>query len=248
MEYVVLFARCVRWVALIALSAMSASYAQVPPRRPDAMDLLKNCPEGHRIEFVLPTATLYVEVHRLESVSLIDLFEKRGATCPSTPVQVDQIYLRGPPRQLKHEGGPGVVLSRLVVSEPPRKGLLVGPPITDDGGKHAGAWIEDWTDWPPKADPAAHIRRYRLHQPADDRADPVIDIICGGPAGRLRNCSPFTTYLFHDLGVHYQLIQPNLPIPEGAQNTSADPATEPGALLQFDSTLRLWLINLEHPR
>jgi hypothetical protein len=89
------------------------------------------------------------------------------------------------------------------------------------------------------------VRRYRLHQIPDARADTTIDITCGGPSGLLRNCSLFTTYFFHGFGVYYKLLQRDFPIPEGSQTVSTNPATEPGSLLQFDNALRSWLSGME---
>jgi hypothetical protein len=71
-----------------------------------------------------------------------------------------------------------------------------------------------------------------------------VSVGCAGRTGQ-RYCSVARYPRFAGLVIRYKLSQFKLPIPDSA---STDPATEPGAVLQFDQRLREWLVKVEHAR
>ena len=76
-----------------------------------------------------------------------------------------------------------------------------------------------------------------------------VRIDCGGGDTILRTCAKSTiagrSTPFD--GVHYDYIvsQSEIPIPDIATEYSTDPASEPGALLEFDSRFRAWFLTLK---
>jgi hypothetical protein len=84
-----------RTVLLALLCSLGAGYgclAQTDPERRLFGDA-RDCPPGHRTEFVLPAATIYVDPRWLGSSTIVDL-QYRGATaCPTGPFRQNGIEL-----------------------------------------------------------------------------------------------------------------------------------------------------------
>lgn len=253
-------------VAAVLLGAAALKVAEdqsKPSLRRYAMpsDLLKNCPPDHRIEFVLaPTITLYVDPQWLGPTVLWNLVHAYGANCPTWPVNANGLDFGPVWIPLDIHTGLGRKLIRLGVGpQRPDKLALAGTQHQNSANEPLPR-IEDLTKLPPRkgvfgpGTPEPLVRIYRLyHAHADPGSDSTVDIVCGGhpeptPVG-LRSCSTSPDYTYEGLSVAYTLSQTDLPLPEGADITSTDPATEPGALLQFDTRLRAWITSLKrrHP-
>lgn len=257
--------RAVGFVALLSALSLAAAGAMAqenakPYKPPGALpwDLVKNCPPGHRIEYTLPATTVYVDAHWLSRIEISHLYDAYGVTCPSGPVKLSTLEFgtaalrvldirTGLGRELLRlrVGGDPSALKSPVVTMPPADRKRVPPP--------SAPWIEDLNLAPPFKGvfgPGTKVpdsRAYRIHYPkAPDSSEATVDISCGGHDPKiLRVCRTLGPYAYDGVTVTYTVSQKHLPIPEGAQITSTDPATEPGALLQFDSRFRSWLTTLE---
>jgi hypothetical protein len=231
-------------------SAFAESPAQpVKPKGASAMEIVRNCPAGHRIEFAFPVATLYLDIHWLGSGTIIDLFNAYGINCPSSPVTAREVELgESVLRVLDLHNGLDV--SRLYVSgnhSPPYRRRPAPARSTEH---HSGPWIEDDTNKGMlKAIPS--LRSYRLYYPnASGGRDGTIQITCSGELGH-RACGTTDLYAsstFYDpLYVTYHLSQSKLPAPAVSELYPTDPTTEPGALLQFNVRFHEWLETLKKP-
>jgi hypothetical protein len=254
---------CVCAAALLSVSLFWFSPALAEDReRPKAagpMDLVRNCPAGHRLEFVLPAVTLYLDVHWLGDFTIIDLFHAYGTRCPEGPVKVGRdekvtrlAFAPSAVRQLNLESGLGIGggVFRLYARGNPE---LPGRPRMRKGDNptgHTEPWVEDHThEMSPgflAKDP--EFRIYLLHYPGPSSGlEYVNKVVCGSGRG-YRECS--TSNLQDGSTVHtafylsYHLPQNKLPVPPVSPVYSMDPAMEPGALLQFGDRFRTWLLTL----
>jgi hypothetical protein len=232
-----------------------AEDAPAKPKYPTQADLYKDCSPGHRIEFVFPTATLYIDFRWLGSITKIILVEAYGAHCPTWPVKLNGLDFGAVWLPIDIHSGLGQKLIRLGVGSSAQR-----PPQPRDPQPVAPAdchppCVEDLTKSPPRkgvfgpGTPDPLVRIYRLHHVAERGSDASVDIVCGGHPGHnavgLRGCVTSPGYTFHGLSIGYDLSQTDLPMPEGMDITSTDSATEPGALLEFDTRLRAWISGLE---
>lgn len=223
-------------LSLLSVAAGSPAFGQgTPPanRARGPLDILDNCPRDHRIEFRLPSATLYVDPRWLGPGSLSDLYHEHGGGCPNHPVDIQRIDF-GPKvfELLGIRTGLGRKLWRLGIYRDLRQG---DAPPNKRETKSSNASI---TTLPVQAGPTG--RAYEISYPAfDDEKPRTVIISCGGDpkAFVFRTCS----------SPLYVLSQTELPVPDPAEPGSADPETEPGALLQFDSRFRAWLTELQRP-
>jgi hypothetical protein len=207
----------------------------------------RDCPPGHRIEFVLPATTIYVDPHWLGSMTIGDLKDRGGPACPTGPVNRTSIELGyGILRALDLHRGIGAGLMRFNVGGYPDdpQTLTPGRSESDAEPRRSAPWIEDDTVLKGVPD----IRGYRLYYPtAKGVPNRPVRISCGGDTMH-RLCAkraiagrdtPFD-------GVHYgyQLSQSDVPVPVVSSEYSTDPTSEPGALLEFDSRFRAWFLTL----
>jgi hypothetical protein len=244
-----------------ALALASAALAQGSgnegrARRPEAVDLLKNCPQGHLVEFVLPGATLHVDMHWLASFSILDVFKLQGAECPKGPIRLKTLYFnRGvlgePSGSAQFRGLRVLQLSVGGDSRSPQQPTRNADHEDGIDTSHRDApWIEDLllsAPWkghygPGTENPTKRI--YRFHYPELDHTSPdrSVDISCSGEAGRpgSRSCAIISIggASYGGLFIDYWLFQDQLAIPASDETTSTDPNTEPGLLLAFDIRLR----------
>jgi len=252
------------WVLVIAVSAAtgatSPAVAQQPPessrRYPTPSQLLAKCPPDHRIEFVLPTITLYVDPNWLGPTTQWNLVHAYGANCPTWPVKADGLDFGPIWFALDIHTGLGRKLIRFGIGPQRPDKLAAAAAQSQTAEASRSPYIEDLTTVPPyrgvfgpgTRDPLTRIYRlHHVHTPPG--ADGTAEIVCGGhpeptPVG-LRGCSTSPDYTYEGLSVAYNLSQTDLPLPEGEDITSTDPKTEPGALLEFDTRLRAWITNLK---
>ena len=225
-------------------SPPSASPAQ-QDRPPMPRNVREACPRGYIIEFLIGGVTLYVDIDHIENTTIYEISHKYGNNCPTTSTKIHKLYLSHVADALGIQSGIGVDSERVWVEELLHK----NPPLVADGAQSPAApWIEDLDVSHPIPGSSelrfADVRRYRLHYQAEDGAEalpPEMD--CGGaPIARL--CRRMG-YGYGGLGVAYSVSQPRLPLPHDGDNTSIDPATEPGALLQFELRLRAWILGME---
>jgi hypothetical protein len=213
----------------------------------------RDCPPGHRIEFVLPATTIYVDPHWLGSTTIGDLKDRGGPACPTAPVSVVSVeFSKKILDALDLHHGVGTRLFRLDVGGNPNdpQSLTAGSPEFDAELHHLAPWIEDDTVKSMLTrDPT--IRAYRLYYPtAKGTSNRPVRISCGGGDAILRTCAkghvagrgtPFD-------GIHYDytLSQSDLPVSDVLSEYSTDPTSEPGALLEFDSHFRAWFLTLKN--
>src|SRR5205807_437064 len=80
-------------VVSISTAILAPALGQQAPgstsRFPMPSELLAKCPPDHRIEFVLPTITLYVDPNWLGPTTQWNLVHAYGANCPNWPVKAD---------------------------------------------------------------------------------------------------------------------------------------------------------------
>jgi hypothetical protein len=212
------------------------------------MEIVRNCPAGHRIEFALPATTLYLDIHWLGSGTIIDLFDAYGINCPSGPVKVGRVEFRGAALRLLdlHSGlGEGAGVFRLYAGGDPD---LPGRPRVKPSRSteyHSEPWVEDDTMLKRIPD----VRSYRLYYPgASGGPDYMIRITCSGEFSH-RECATDDSFdgssSYEAFYISYHLPQNKLPIPPMSQLYPTDPTTEPGALLQFNAHFRAWLATLK---
>jgi|SRR5829696_5255143 len=234
-------------------------FAQTPqgqssPERRTFGDV-RDCPPGHRIEFILPATTIYVDPRWLGSSTIIDLKNQGGPACPTGPVKRNGIELGyGILRAMDVHRGIGAGLMRFDVGGNPNESRFLAPGQSDSDAKphRSGPWIED--DTMLKNVPNA--RGYLIHYPAVNGLDRPVRISCGGGEAitgashkLLRTCSkgPIAGKDTPFDGIHYTytLSQTDVPVPPISAEYSTDPASEPGALLEFDSRFRAWFLTLK---
>lgn len=230
---------------------------------------LSDCPPGYRLQFELqPDATLYVEKEWLGPSTILELWDRFERTCPTEPISLKSIDFGI--KQLNITSGLGRKLLRFNVAGQ-RPGAhnssldwMKGQP-EDNGKPHEPGkpWIEDPTLRPPlrKFPNIPTSRDYLIHYPAEDVSGSdtsIVNISCGGGEGRreedrtelpwsvLRTCDSHECCNFSaGVGYGYIVSQSELPIPDRDDMTSRDPATESGALLQFDMRVRQWLKDIQ---
>jgi hypothetical protein len=211
----------------------------------------RDCPPGHRIEFVLPATTIYVDPHWLGSMTIGDLKDRGGPTCPTGPVKVESVeFSKKILDALDLHHGIGTRLFRMGVGGDPNDPRTLTQPYreSDLQPQHSAPWIEDETI-KPMATSSPDLRGYRLYYPTPQGvANRPLRIGCGGGGAVLRTCgknaiagrdTPFD-------GVHYgyEVSQTNVPVPNVSATYSIEPASEPGALLEFDARFRAWFLTL----
>jgi hypothetical protein len=238
---------------LIFAFTSSGSIAQPQPERRLFGDV-RDCPLGHRIEFVLPATTIYVDPRWLGSMTIIDLKEAGGPACPTGPIKRNGIELGyGILRAMDVHRGIGARLMRFSIGGDPNDPQMLTPPRSASAPKRSAPWIEDDTVLKNVPD----SRGYRLYYPdAEGVPNRPVRISCGGGDFKLGNQQqPLRTCRKDALigkntpfdGVHYDYIlsQTEVPVPALAADYSTDPASEPGALLEFDSRFRAWLLTVK---
>jgi hypothetical protein len=214
---------------------------------------VRDCPPGHRIEFVLPAGTLYIDPHWLGSVTIINLKEKGGPACPTGPIKRSGIELGyGVLRALDVHHGIGTRLMRFDVGSGPNDPQSLTATRSPSEPKRSAPWIEDDTVLKNVPDSRGYLLYYPDVEGVPNRP---VRIGCGGggiiPGTQQRmprTCrkdslagknTPFA-------GFHYSYIlsQTEVPIPDLAPEYSTDPESEPGALFEFDSHFRAWLLSV----
>jgi hypothetical protein len=216
---------------------------------------VRDCPPGHRIEFVLPATTIYVDPRWLGSSTIIDLKNQGGPACPTGPVKRNGIELGyGILRAMDVHRSIGARLMRFDIGGHPDDPRFLAPGRTASDAKphRASPWIEDDT----LLKNVPNSRGYLIHYPPVQGLDRPVQISCGGgdtipgtSTKMLRTCSkraiadkdtPFD-------GIHYgyTLSQTDVPVPPVSPEYSTDPTSEPGALLEFDSRFRAWFLTLK---
>jgi hypothetical protein len=200
-------------------------------------DLYKYCPPGHSIEFVVGSTPIYADLRWLAGDPALSEPSTEITGCPAGPLKVDELFFGNP----KWLGLQSEIRADVLMLQAANRAAK--PPQSAPGSNNP--WVEDRTAANPYPLPqVAQFRSYRLHYPkTEDGSDLTVDILCAS-TDRLRNCKD-TPYVFQSLSVIYKLTQPNLPAPNETQPASADPGTEPGALLQFDGQLREWINTIE---
>jgi len=260
---------------LLSVGIPNVAGAQQTPFPPQSMIYVRNCPKGHRIQFELSSATLYIGIPSLGPHALYETFHWQvGTPCPTAPVRLDPIDLgEAVAQELGIESGFGQRGTILLVSgvhqvaSPPQQSKLPYP--TGDVSSlppaiaallsrnqrtdlNPGA-TEPWVEMPVQVPGPHEERSYFIHYPATPNFPAQICYAsCTGPVGR-RLCS-VGDHVFPELhvSVSYSLSQFEFGIPESpppgiAQLASADPKTESGALLQFETRLRAWIAQTEQP-
>ena len=255
---------CLKKAVLLAASIcvvggerVLAQDAQGQPARRTFGDA-RDCPPGHRIEFVLPATTIYVDPRWLGSMTIGDLKDRGGPACPTGPVKLVSVeFSKKILDALDLHHGIGTRLFRLDVGGNPNDPQSLTPERKDSDKKqhHSAPWIEDNTI-KSMLTRSPNTRGYRLYYPiAKGVPNRPVTIACGGggtipgtSAKILRTCAkgaiagrgtPVD-------GVHYDytLSQTDGPIPDVSPEYSTDPSSEPGALLEFDSRFRAWFLTL----
>lgn len=238
-------------VAALLIAAGVGVYMTQEPDRPkpphySASDLVKDCPPDHLIEFVLPPGTkLYANIRWLHPATIEEVFEQTGPQCPTGPISVEHLEFNWAVLELLDiQTGLGRPVFRFGLggSKNPEKAASSLAESANINQYIAGARIEMNT-------PAALLensitssgRNYILHYPGGDE---TAEVTCAGPQGQ-RLCETRGGYRFDRLGVGYILSQRELPMPSSTVPPSTDPATEPGAILQFDRRLRAWIRKLQ---
>lgn len=225
---------------------------------------LQDCPPGYRVQIKLGTATLYVQKEWLgprASQSLWDSFE---TSCPSGPVIlsfVDFGYAVLPLLNTNSDLGRKLLRFTVAGRRPgpanPSSDWMRGLPETD-GKPHdlRKPWIEDPTLRPPlrkylgPGTKNPTLRAYLIHYPPNDLPSSEtasVEISCGGGEQRVLRACHLTSQrsYFADVSYGYIVSQSQLPIPDRKDAISVDPATEPGALLQFDMRVRHWIEEIQ---
>ena len=115
-----------------------------PPQR--LFGDVRDCPPGHRIEFVLPATTLYIDPRWLGSGIIIELKEKGGPVCPSGPIKRASIDLGyGILSAMDVHRGVGKRLMRFGVGGDPNDPQTLTPARleSDTERRRSEPWIED---------------------------------------------------------------------------------------------------------
>jgi hypothetical protein len=237
---------------LASISAVNASsvLAQNQPA-PKLFGDARDCPPEHRIEFVLPAATIYVDPRWLGSMTILDLKKQGGSVCPAGPIKRASVELgQGILRPLDLHRGIGVRLMRFGVGGDPSdpQSLTSARSESDVEPAHSAPWIEDDTiKTMLTRDPT--VRAYRLFYPTPKGVpNRPVRISCAGES-KHRLCSK-QTIAGRDTpfdGVHYgyTVSQTDVPVSNVEPEYSSDPTSEPGALLEFDSRFRAWFVTLK---
>src|SRR4051812_27984455 len=155
----------IAWL-LASISAVNGSsvLAQNQPA-PKLFGDARDCPPGHRIEFVLPAATIYVDPRWLGSMTILDLKEQKGPPCPTGPIKRASIELgQGILHALDLHRGIGTRLMRFGIGGYPNdpQSLI---PESDSERQRSAAWIEDNTI-KSTLTRSPDTRSYRLNYPA----------------------------------------------------------------------------------
>jgi hypothetical protein len=189
----------------------------------------------------LPTTRLFIDATWLDISSAPALLQDN--ICPPKPLTVTGVYLG---RTMLQELGIGHDLGKQWFA------LYLSSPVGDDTslpGVNDPVWrqpvdasIEMRTGDPN--DPRwQDARYYTIHYRS---SSPVISgevgVTCGGAQPGDRHCGVAPYPHFARLIIRYEYSQSELPTPNAV---SSDPATEPGAILQFDQRLREWLVRIQ---
>lgn len=235
---------------LVCILTSQIALAQTPQGQPPerrAFGDARDCPPGHRIEFVLPATTIYVDPRWLGSMTIMDLKDLGGPACPTGPVKRSGIELGyGILRAMDLHRGIGARLMRFNIGGDPEdpRFLAPGRGAPDATRHHRGPWIEDDTALTNIPD----SRGYLIHYPIVQGPDRPVRISCGG-GGSMRLCGKGSIAgkdtPFDHIHYSYTLSQTDVPIPARSPEYSTDPASEPGALLEFDSRFRAWFLTLK---
>jgi hypothetical protein len=205
---------------------------------------LRDCPAGHRIEFVLPAATVYIDAHLVGPSTIAELQRQGGPACPTGPVKLTPIDLnRGILTALNLHHGLGTRLMRFGFGGDPTRMLNPGRVPSASEPQRSAPWIEDET---LLKGVAGDIRGYLIYYPTPQGLpNRPVRIGCGG-SGIFRLCSKLTVdgkdTPFDGVHYSYTLSQSDLAIPDVSPEYSTDPSNEPGALLEFDSRFRTWFL------
>jgi hypothetical protein len=217
------------------------------------------CPLGHRVEFVVGSLSLFVDLRWLDVATLAPLSERFGANCPSQLVTISSLYFANSildaaniPAQLGQPFLFFVIRNEAVL--PPGRVTKLDHPEAPPLRRTAEPYIEDITGISFRANPhpSPSARVYRLVYPGIGHEPPTfIEISCGGQPsqpgqpGPGRSC--FTPIAYSYLGginVKYEFRQDHLPIIEPGQAVSPGTMYEPEGVLMFDTRIRAWLGSL----
>jgi hypothetical protein len=235
---VIAVATCVIFVACCA----DAAAQQTPPGPTHSPYVIPGC----QVTFVLRTdtrpfvrtAALTIDVAWLEYAAMVDfLFSHQLAhICPPQPVEVNHVWLSR------------AVLDVLKIKDLGHRGhhpywtlnMRAAPktfPAPENRVREQP--IEASIEMEKIGRSRNYIIRYRT---SDETMAGTSKISCADdPVNRICNGVSW----FAGLLVDYRISQDQFP---ATHETSTDPSTESGAILQFDQRLRSWIIDLEKPR
>lgn len=145
--------------------------AQIVPAICDTRGAVGALSSNHRIEFVLPTITLYVDPNWLGPATKWNLVHAYGANCPTWPVKADGLEFGSVWIPLDIHSGLGRKLIRLGIGPQRPDKLAAAAAHSQTAEAFSSAYIEDLTTVPPQKgvfgpgtrDPLTRI--YRIHYP-----------------------------------------------------------------------------------
>ena len=223
---------------LSAVAALSSQPANAQSR-----------PGECRFVLELPTTRLYVDKAWLDaSQPIVPLNE---GSCPRKPIQVKSFYFgREVLNVLGIGGGIGRQWFRLYL-EAASDVPLVPAPSDPVWRQPVDASIQMQLIDPNDAKSRASRFYAILYSSTSKPLSGEARVNCGGEEPTQRHCTVAPYPEFAGLTIRYEFSQSKLPVPNitaispETEPGSADPNTEPGAILQFDRRLREWLVRIE---
>jgi hypothetical protein len=216
---------------------------------PGTTDLLKSCPQGHRIEFVFGATSIYLDPRWLGTSPLFDLNQRSPGRCPLEPVSGLDLYLNvsileaaeipvglGRPFLffLIEKASDTRMRNNLTAAQEAQRRQAAHPFVVDVTASIFGS-----------KPPSPNSRVYRVLYPDGGiGSEPAVEISCGGVPGQpaVRNCFTSLPYRYAGaIDVRYRFQQDQLPLADAAQASSSDAMSEPEGVLTFDTRIRAWL-------